>query len=238
MDADFELPSWATALDVQPSARRQRTATLEVTGERRIVARIPAGWGAEQVAELLARHRRWLDSQHAGLARFEPRTAPRAYLSGETHRHLGSQLMLQVCRAEAGTEGVSVEGHKLVVRALASRSAAQIADLVHGWRLAQARGIFGERLQRCLQHHAFFGLAAPILRLRTMQRRWGSLSAHGVLTLHPGLTQAPLDAIDSVIQHELCHLRIRDHSPAFFALMDSVHPGWRKVRERLEQLLS
>ena len=238
MDDEFTLPTWATALEVQASPRRQRTATLEVTGERRIVARIPINWNAAQIAELLARHKSWLEAQHAGMARFEPRTAPRVYLSGETHRHLGRQLMLEVRRVDEGVEHVSVDGQKLVVHVRHPHVAAQTAALIHAWRLSQARLIFGERLQRCLQHHAFFGLAAPALRLRTMPRRWGSLSANRVLTLHPGLTQAPLAAIDSVIQHELCHLIVRPHSTEFFALLDRVNPGWRAARARLEQLLA
>jgi predicted metal-dependent hydrolase len=34
--------------------------------------------------------------------------------------------------------------------------------------------------------------------------------------------------------HELCHLRIRDHSPRFWALVGSIYPDWKTQREWLK----
>ena len=44
--------------------------------------------------------------------------------------------------------------------------------------------------------------------------------------LNQRLIQAPVDTIDYVITHELCHLLERDHSPRFFRLL-------KRVMERL-----
>ena len=44
---------------------------------------------------------------------------------------------------------------------------------------------------------------------------------------------APLTVIDYVVVHELCHLRHRDHSAAFWNEVDKVLPEWR---DRMEWL--
>ena len=49
---------------------------------------------------------------------------------------------------------------------------------------------------------------------------------------------APIDAIDYVITHELCHVAIPHHGPAFFELLDRVLPDWPKRKERLEQRMA
>ena len=38
-----------------------------------------------------------------------------------------------------------------------------------------------------------------------------------------------------VVVHELTHLRVPNHGPAFYALMDARLPGWRQLRRRLNR---
>jgi predicted metal-dependent hydrolase len=52
---------------------------------------------------------------------------------------------------------------------------------------------------------------------------------------HPFLLMAPLTVIDYIIVHELCHLRQRDHSDAFWNEVDKVMPRYREHKEWLKQ---
>jgi predicted metal-dependent hydrolase len=56
--------------------------------------------------------------------------------------------------------------------------------------------------------------------------------------LNLDLIQAPTTCIDYVITHELCHLKVRDHSRAFYALLTRVMPDWESRKARLERLSS
>ena len=42
------------------------------------------------------------------------------------------------------------------------------------------------------------------------------------------LLLAPEAVLDYVVEHEVCHLERMDHSPAFWALLQSRVPGWRE----------
>ena len=37
--------------------------------------------------------------------------------------------------------------------------------------------------------------------------------------------------------HELCHLRVHDHSPAFYRLLGRCMPDWQQRKERLESIV-
>ena len=41
------------------------------------------------------------------------------------------------------------------------------------------------------------------------------------------LLLAPPEILDYVIEHEVCHLEVMDHSPRFWALLESRVPDWR-----------
>ena len=42
------------------------------------------------------------------------------------------------------------------------------------------------------------------------------------------LLLAPEAVLDYVIEHEVCHLEVMDHSPRFWALLEARVPGWRE----------
>ncbi|TNC62889.1 M48 family metallopeptidase [Rubellimicrobium roseum] len=50
--------------------------------------------------------------------------------------------------------------------------------------------------------------------------------------------QSPLDAIDYVITHELCHGAVPHHGPAFYELLGRVMPDWERRKIRLETILA
>ena len=41
------------------------------------------------------------------------------------------------------------------------------------------------------------------------------------------LLLAPAAVLDYVVEHEVCHLEVLDHSPRFWALLESRVPEWR-----------
>ena len=79
------------------------------------------------------------------------------------------------------------------------------------------------------------GVAYRRIEIRDQRTRWGSCSARGTLSFNWRLVLAPFDVLDYVVVHELCHLRVPDHSPRFWRLVASRRPGWREHRDWLTE---
>ena len=76
-------------------------------------------------------------------------------------------------------------------------------------------------------------LAQPRLSLRDPRTRWGSASRSGRLSFSWRLILAPPDALETVVCHELAHLRVFGHGPRFWALVETRRPDHRVWRRWL-----
>jgi len=66
------------------------------------------------------------------------------------------------------------------------------------------------------------------ITVRNQKTRWGSCSSKGNLNFNCLLMLTPPEVIDSVVVHELCHLREMNHSPKFYAEVLKVYPDYHK----------
>jgi predicted metal-dependent hydrolase len=82
---------------------------------------------------------------------------------------------------------------------------------------------------------AQIGASYSGLSIRAQSTRWASCSAKGAMSFNWRLLLAPEPVLDYVVWHEVCHLDIRDHSPRFWALVESRYPGWREQRDWLRR---
>lgn len=74
----------------------------------------------------------------------------------------------------------------------------------------------------------------PSISVRSMERRWGSLSTQGRMNLNVNLVKTPRACIAYVVTHELCHLEHQHHGKAFYALLERLMPDWERRKKKLE----
>ena len=73
------------------------------------------------------------------------------------------------------------------------------------------------------------------ISIRHQKTRWGSCSSKGNLNFNVALMRAPLEALDYVVVHELCHRIEMNHSPEFWAEVERVMPDYKIWRKYLKE---
>ena len=79
------------------------------------------------------------------------------------------------------------------------------------------------------------GMDPRMIRIKRMRSRWGSCGPRGDINLNWILAFMPPEILEYVVFHELCHLRHRDHSAAFWSLVATRIPDWRRRRDWLKR---
>lgn len=93
-----------------------------------------------------------------------------------------------------------------------------------------------DRLAAACDHHAGrLGRPYARLTLRDTRSRWGSCAADGALMFSWRLIMAPPAVLDYVAAHEVAHLAEMNHSPAFWAVVERLYPGWQAQRAWLHR---
>ena len=210
----------------------RKTMEIAVLPDCSVIVKAPLDAGMDLIESKLAKRARWIVRQMNYFGQFNPKTPERCYVSGETHLYLGRQYRLKIVQGSENTVKLT-RGYFLVTYSDVSGS--DVArKLMEQWYLEKAKEQFKESLDRCLVKLKEYPVARPHVSIKRMQKRWGSLSDKGTMTLNRDLIRAPRECIDYVVVHELCHQLCRDHSPDFYNLLDAVIPGWQKVKHRLE----
>ena len=192
-----------------PRARRVRVS-VDADGSVTVTLprRAPERAAREAVHELgpwIARRRRLLARAAEEVAR-PPGTLP----------FLGETLALQ---PQPGRVRVHRRGDVLLVPDGDPRAA-----LERFYRRA-ARSEIGARLDVAT---ARAGSSYAGLTIRGQRTRWASCSTEGAMSFNWRLLLAPAEILDYVVEHEVCHLEVMDHSPHFWALLEARAPAWRE----------
>lgn len=72
-------------------------------------------------------------------------------------------------------------------------------------------------------------------KIEESKSKWGSCSSEKKLTFNYRLAMAPMEAIDYVVVHELCHLQHMNHDRSFWRLVGSILPDYKERREYLKK---
>jgi len=87
-----------------------------------------------------------------------------------------------------------------------------------------------------VEHYAkLSGITYKKIFIRLQKTRWGSCSAEGNLNFNCLLALMPMEILDSVVVHELCHRRHMNHSRAFYTEVLSIFPDYKKCNKWLKQ---
>jgi predicted metal-dependent hydrolase len=104
-------------------------------------------------------------------------------------------------------------------------------ELLIKWYKIQARRVFEERVN---YYSNILKVSPNRIAIKDQKFRWGSCSSKGNINLNYRLIMAPIEVINYVVVHELCHLVHLNHFKDFWELVEVILPDYLKCKEWLK----
>jgi predicted metal-dependent hydrolase len=202
---------------------RARRARINVSAEGVEVV-VPQRMALRQVVPFVEQKKPWIERTLRRIREAEEAAAVRL-VDGGSVPYLGLALSLRV-RVEPGRlrHFVAMKGDILEV-AVGTPGADAVRAALEAWYRRQARLEIGPRLDAAC---ARAGTAYSRLSIRGQRTRWASCSSTGAMSFNWRLLLAPPEILDYVVEHEVAHLQVLDHSLRFWRLLGPRSPAYRE----------
>lgn len=205
------LRSGAVTVRLRRSSRARRLRLVLVPGVGPELV-VPPRTSARAIDGALTTLAPWLER---ALARQRP--AALGLAQPGVAWHGGEPVPLRLVTARRASAGWSAGA--LELRAPDAESAALGLER---WYRNSARAAVDASIER---QAPAVGVEPKAVAVRDQRTRWGSCSERGTLSFSWRLLLAPAWVLDDVVCHELCHLRVANHSQAFWRLFGTHRPA-------------
>jgi predicted metal-dependent hydrolase len=208
---------------IRRSERARRARIL--VGADGVEVVVPRRFPLRDVEPFVREKGPWIERTLRRLRESETELPPTRLVDGGEVPYLGERLALAVAVEPGRTRThVARRGDTLRV-AVAAPGEEPLRDALEGWYRRRARLEVAPRLDAAT---ARAGTRYTRLQIRGQRTRWASCSSSGAMSFNYRLLLAPAEILDYVVEHEVAHLEVHDHSARFWGLVAARAPGWRE----------
>jgi predicted metal-dependent hydrolase len=210
----------------------RKTLGIVVEPDGAVVIKAPVDTSMKKISEKIRKRASWIVKQQSFFKSFGNHLSERRYISGESHLYLGRQYRLYI--KEGKPDHVSFKGQCFEI-VCSPKSKAEV--LMKEWYRQRAKVKFAEIAEPIIQQFKKYKVEPHSLYIQIMENRWGSCTTKGKIILNTELIKAPKPCIEYVIIHEMCHLLHKNHTKAFYDLLQVEMPDWKKWKNKLESIM-
>ncbi len=208
---------------------RKKTVSIQVgPGRVRVIA--PIRLADRHIRRLLEKREPWIREQ---LLFQQSRPKPKEYVSGEPFTYLGKTYPLRVLGGDF--PGVKLKNGTLAVSVprppAANEGDRGVREQLKKWYWNCAERHLREKTRARAR---LLGVTPKSVSLRDYKSRWGSCGVRGDIRYNWRIIIAAPRIVDYLVVHEVCHLRHLNHSPKFWACVESQLPDYRDYRDWLK----
>ena len=214
---------------IERTQRKTLGITVGPTGE--VLASAPYEVSVERIRDTIIKRGSWIIEQLTFFSKGPVLEPEKRGLSGESFYFLGRQYRLKVIKSDC--DEVKIKDDRIILNCLSPKREDLKLALLQKWYFDRAKDIFSDRFQK---YKSMFGEREIFMIVKKLKNSWGKYySKKGEIIFNVELIVAPIDCIDYVIVHELCHGQVLNHGKKFDALMTLKMPNWKMLKMKLDK---
>jgi predicted metal-dependent hydrolase len=203
--------------------KNRKTIGIKITNNKEVIVSSPLHLIDEKVEEIIKSKADWIIAKLEtviALSSEEPSNL-------EMLKFLGQEYKLKTYESAGSTIKIifnKSEFQAFIPRLLKDNRNEHIRELLDKWYRIQAKKILEERT---MYYAGKLNVKPKRIVIKDQKTKWGSCSSKGNINYNYRIVMAPLNIIDYLVVHELCHLIELNHSQRFWNLVESILPNYK-----------
>jgi len=210
------------------SRKRKRTISLQIGPNSEVTIHAPHYTPITEINRFIREKQNWIDKAIKRQAALQVSSREKSYRSGEIFFYLGQPYPLEAYFEPLENEGVMFWDNRFFLNSPENEDLKK--HYFVSWYKKKARSYLSGRVD---YYSGMLKLTAGSVRITSAETRWGSCSQVNRLSFSFRLIMAPPAVVDYVVVHELMHIREKNHSSKFWALVIEVIPDYKNHRRWL-----
>jgi len=210
---------------------KRKSLAIAIQPDGNLLVKAPLMLSDNEILKWVKTKTGWIIRQRAKILEQQSLNQPKHYITGEKFLYQGLEYELEV-RVSQGRAGmVGVVEDKIVLFSK-SHEEKEVQRILKEWYVKQAKAEIPRRVRYWA---AKMEESFQTITIKNQKKRWGSCSSARNLNFNWQLIMAPVEVLDYVVVHELCHLSQMNHSRAFWEEVEKVLPDYKVHKKWLEE---
>lgn len=217
-------------------SKGRKSVCLRVSRDGIVTVRAPGFVTKSYIDRFVGKRAGWIAEKQKYFERLITLYPPKEFKNGESFQFLGRNLRLKL-RHVAGlkTPTCKIESGRLMLFLNGQTGAEFKAAASSAIRNLYAKHTALKTTAFVRKHSSSLAVKSGQISVVDQKKRWGSCSRKGDIRINWRLAMMPPAVIEYVVVHELCHLKVHDHSPKFWSIVKSVLPDYETRRAWLRR---
>ncbi|MTI66017.1 MAG: M48 family metallopeptidase [Firmicutes bacterium] len=212
--------------------RARKTLEIQMKSSKNIRILSPKGLKKEKIIDIIENKKQWIIKKIHELEIIEKRLSKRIFQTGGIFLYLGKEYKLELnFKENFDTIKIKLKNEKLNIYTYTTDENI-LKDALKKWYKEKALKLITSRINEYIFK---INRKARKIKVKEQKSRWGSCSSKGDLFFNYKIVMAPIEIIDYIVVHELCHLVHLNHSKKYWELVKNVLPDYKMYRQWLKE---
>ena len=228
-------------IEIEIIRSKRTTLCLTMKTDGTVVVKAPQFITDNKIREIVEKKAEWIFNKRKEISRRESKKVKREYVNGATLPYLGEEVPIEIIlhkkskvelEEELLSEVSSNSSTKKIVIYTPNTETEGIQKRLKKWYKKQTMDFLMNHVPNFSQK---MNVSYTSISIKSRKSQWGTCDTQGNLTFSWRLIMAPVESIDYVIVHELCHRKHMDHSKQFWGEVKKVLPNYKEYENWLNE---
>lgn len=205
--------------------KKRKTVGISISQTGEVLVYAPLKASTRAVDDIVKRKEKWIA---------EAKSRMKTYQDGDKIIFFGKEYRLKLVRTIENELRIKIEGPDFTVYHCQDNPGLLYRG-INDYLYNKYREDFKKGISvRIRMLAAQIGVVPNKITVKNQKTIWGSCSRDNNISINFKLALAPLDVVDYILIHELCHIIHKNHSREFWMEVESYIPDYRKKRNWLK----